>query len=69
MTKTMCIEGMMCGHCSARVEKALKEVVGVTAVTISLEDKNAVVTAEESVTDEMLIKAVTDSGYEVTGIQ
>ena len=69
MTKTMCIEGMMCGHCSARVEKALKEVAGVTAVTISLENKNAVVTVEESATDEMLIKAVTDAGYEVTGIQ
>ena len=69
MTKTMSIEGMMCGHCSARVEKALKELAGVTAVTISLEDKNAVVTVEESVTDEMLTKAVTDAGYEVTGIQ
>lgn len=69
MTKTMSIEGMMCGHCSARVEKALKEVAGVTAVTISLEDKNAVVTAEENVTDEMLTKAVTDAGYEVIAIQ
>ena len=68
MTKTISIEGMMCGHCTGRVEKALSEVAGVTAVTVSLEDKNAVVTAEDGVTDEMLTKTVTDAGYEVTGI-
>lgn len=68
MTRTISIEGMMCGHCTGRVEKALSELAGVTAVTVSLEDKNAVVTAEESVTDEILTKTVTDAGYEVTGI-
>lgn len=68
MTKTISIEGMMCSHCTGRVEKALSGLAGVTAVTVSLEGKNAVVTAEDGVTDEILKSAVTDAGYEVTGI-
>lgn len=68
MTKTINIEGMACGHCTARVEKALSELAGVTAVTVSLEEKNAVVTVEDGVTEETLTKAVVDAGYEVTGI-
>lgn len=68
MTRTIKIEGMACGHCTARVEKALQETAGVTAVTVSLEEKQAVVTVEDSVTDETLTKAVTDAGYEVVGI-
>lgn len=63
MTTTISIEGMMCGHCQARVEKALKEVPGVTEVTVSLENKNAVVTGDASV--EALKQAVVDAGYEV----
>lgn len=62
---TIKIEGMACGHCTARVEKALKEVEGVTEVTVSLEEKNAVVKANDAVTEEVLKKAVTDAGYEV----
>lgn len=68
MTRTIKIEGMACGHCTARVEKALQETAGVTAVTVSLEEKQAVVTVEDGVTDETLTKAVTDAGYEVVGI-
>lgn len=68
MTKTINIEGMACGHCSARVEKVLSALEGVTGVTVSLENKNAVVTGDESVTDELLTSTVTDAGYEVTGI-
>ena len=49
MTTTISIEGMMCAHCQAHVEKALKEVAGVTEVTVSLENKNAVVTGDASV--------------------
>ena len=66
MKTTISIEGMMCGHCQARVEKALKEVAGVTEVTVSLENKNAVVTGEVSA--DVLKQAVVDAGYEVTGI-
>ncbi len=68
MKKTISISGMMCGHCTGRVEKALSELAGVSEVTVSLEAGNAVVTAEESVTDSLLTKTVTDAGYEVTGI-
>ena len=67
MTTTISIEGMMCGHCQARVEKALKEVVGVTDVTVSLEDKNAVVTGDASA--DALKQAVVDAGYEVTDVK
>jgi len=63
MTTTISIEGMMCAHCQAHVEKALKEVAGVTEVTVSLENKNAVVTGDASV--ETLKQAVVDAGYEV----
>ena len=68
MTKTITIEGMMCSHCTGRVQKALEAVEGVTEVTVNLEQKNAVVQAGDSVTDEVLTKAVTDAGYEVKGI-
>ena len=67
MTTTISIEGMMCAHCQAHVEKALKEVAGVTEVTVSLENKNAVVTGDASV--EALKQAVVDAGYEVTDVK
>lgn len=67
MTITISIEGMMCAHCQAHVEKALKEVAGVTEVTVSLENKNAVVTGDASV--ETLKQAVVDAGYEVTDVK
>lgn len=69
MKTTLSIEGMMCGHCQATVEKALKGVQGVSEVVVSLEDKNAVVTADESVSADTLKNAVVDAGYEVTDIQ
>ena len=67
MTTTISFEGMMCAHCQAHVEKALKEVAGVTEVTVSLENKNAVVTGDASV--EALKQAVVDAGYEVTDVK
>ena len=60
------IEGMMCKHCVAHVEKALTAVVGVETVTVSLENNNATVTGSAS--HEALTAAVVDAGYEVTGI-
>ncbi len=60
---TIQIEGMMCKHCQARVEKALQGVAGVHEVTVSLEQKNAVVTCE-GVSKEALVQAVTEAGYE-----
>ena len=68
MEKKMTIEGMSCGHCSGRVEKALNDLPGVTA-TVSLEDKTATIKTDGAVTDAQLCAAVTDAGYEVTGLQ
>lgn len=67
MKKTIKIEGMMCQHCVKAATKALEGVAGVTAVTVSLEDKQAVV--ESSATDEALTAAIVDAGYEVKGIE
>jgi len=64
----MDIEGMMCPHCEARVKKALEAVEGVKEADVSHEKNCAVVTADTSVTDEALTKAVTDAGYDVKGI-
>ncbi|MBD5162871.1 MAG: heavy metal translocating P-type ATPase [Oscillibacter sp.] len=66
MTKTMKIEGMMCAHCSGRVEKALNDLPGVTA---SVDLAAGTATVNGDVSDELLTKAVTDAGYTVTGIQ
>lgn len=68
MTKTMTIEGMMCAHCTGRVRKALEALEGVTAVTMSLEEKTATVELAKEVPDEVLTGAVTEAGYEVKGI-
>ena len=68
MTKVMTIEGMMCGHCTGRVQKALEAVEGVNSVAMSLEEKTASVDMGPEVTDEVLTAAVADAGYEVTGI-
>lgn len=67
MTKTMMIEGMMCAHCSGRVEKALNDLEGITAA-VDLEAKTAHITLNGDVNDDILIKAVTDAGYEVTSL-
>ncbi|MBC5660857.1 heavy metal translocating P-type ATPase [Anaerosacchariphilus sp. NSJ-68] len=69
MTKTMKIEGMMCGHCEAAVKKALEAVAGVEAAEVSHEAGTAVVTLNAEVADDVLKKAVEDKDYKVTGIQ
>lgn len=69
MKKTIGIEGMMCMHCVKHVHDALEKVEGVESVDVSLENKNAVISASESVTDDALRNAVTEAGYEVTGIE
>ena len=65
MKKTLSIEGMMCAHCAAHVEKALNALPGVTAA-VDLAGRSAVVTGD--VSDEALKKAVADAGYTVTDI-
>ncbi len=68
MTKVMTIEGMMCGHCTGRVQKALEAIEGVSAVTMSLEEKTATVELSAQVAEETLTAAVAEAGYEVKGI-
>lgn len=64
MTKTLNVTGMMCQHCVMHVTKALEGVAGVSAVDVSLEAGTATVEAGEGVTDEALVAAVADAGYE-----
>lgn len=69
MKKTIHVEGMMCMHCVGHVEKALRAVPGVKGVTVSLDDKKAIVDVDESVSNDALAAAIKDAGYEVTGIE
>lgn len=69
MKKTIHVEGMMCMHCVGHVEKALRGVPGVKGVTVSLDDQNAIVDVDESVSNHALTAAVKNAGYEVTGIE
>ena len=68
MTKVMTIEGMMCGHCTGRVQKALEAVEGVSTVNMNLEAKTATVELSAEVSDDALTAAVTEAGYEVKNI-
>ena len=67
MTKVISVDGMMCAHCQAHVQKALAAVDGVSAVDVSLENKEATVTLAKDVTDQVLMDAVTEAGYTPTG--
>lgn len=69
ITKTIFIEGMSCGHCSKRVEEALKSVKGVKSVLVSLEEKNAKVLLKNDVNNEILKSAVEDVGFEVANVE
>lgn len=69
MTKVMTIEGMMCGHCTGRVQKALEALEGVGSVTMSLENKTATVELAAEIEDEKLTAAVVNAGYEVKEIK
>lgn len=68
MIKTIKIEGMACGHCLKCVQEALEAVPGVEKVSVSLEEKQAVVTLIQEVSDEALKQSVTGAGYEVNEI-
>ena len=69
MEKTMKIEGMMCGHCEARVKKALEALPEVDQAEVSHEAGTAVVTLNTQAADDVLRKAVEDQDYKVTDIQ
>ena len=69
MVKTMKIEGMMCGHCEARVKKVLEALAEVDQAEVSHEAGTAVVTLNAEIADDVLKKAVEDQDYQVTGIE
>ena len=63
MKKVLIVEGMMCAHCQAHVQKALAGVEGVTEAVVDLESKKATVTLAQDVADQVLLDAVTEAGY------
>lgn len=69
MEKTLKIEGMMCGHCEARVKKALEAIDGVQQATVSHLNGTAVVTLEKDVSNDVLKQAVEAQDYQVTDVQ
>ena len=69
MKKTLHVEGMMCGHCEARVKKALEALPEVSEAVVSHEAGTAIVTLSADVANETLKKAVEDQDYKVTGIE
>ena len=69
MIKTMNIEGMMCGHCEARVKKALEALAGVESAEVSHEKGTAVVSMSADVADDTLKEAVEAQDYKVNSIQ
>ena len=68
MEKTLQIKGMSCGHCSARVEKVLNAIDGVSA-KVDLDANTAKITLSKEVSDETLKTAVDNIGYEVVGVK
>ena len=69
MTKTMKIEGMMCGHCEARVKKSLEALAQVSSAEVSHEKGTAVVTLSSDISDEELKKAVEEQDYKVVSVE
>ncbi len=68
MKKIMTIEGMSCAHCQARVEKALAAVTHVQSAKVDLKKKTATVVLADMVADEVLMKAVSQAGYDPVSI-
>ncbi len=69
MKKVMTIEGMMCTHCTGRVQQVLSALEGVSAVEMSLENKTATVTLTGEVSEQVLVDAVTNAGYQVVSVE
>lgn len=69
MKKQIFIEGMTCGHCSGRVEKALKGMAGVTDAKVDLAGKNAVIEFAGDIEDGVIKETVEDAGYDVVDIK
>jgi len=69
MEKLMIVEGMSCGHCSARVEKALMELDGVSKASVNLDTKEVRVELTGDLSADVLTDAVEDAGYDVVDVK
>jgi Cu+-exporting ATPase len=69
MEKLMVVEGMSCGHCSARVEKALMELDGVSKASVNLDTKEVRVELTGDLSADILTDAVEDAGYDVVDVK
>ena len=69
VTITVNVEGMMCGHCEAHVNQAIKNAFQVEDVVSSHEKNTTVITAKEHLDEDKIRQVIKDAGYEVTGIQ
>lgn len=69
MKKQLIIEGMSCGHCVNRVEKALRELNGVEKVEVDLSNKMAVIEISETIEDAILNEVIDDVGYDLIEIK
>ncbi len=67
MKKIINIEGMSCGHCVGRINKALSAIDGLNGVDVNLDEKRALITLDQDVTDEKI--KIENSGYKVVGIK
>jgi Cu+-exporting ATPase len=67
--KNIQIEGMTCNHCVMRVKKALEAVPGIKFADVALEEKKAEVTLDREVENNLLMRAIEEAGYSVTGIE
>jgi P-type Cu+ transporter len=69
MKTEITIEGMMCQHCVMSAKKALEKLAGVSAVTVNLEQKNAVLESTEKLDQHLIVAAIKEAGYTVTGVK
>ncbi len=69
MIKKLRIEGMSCKHCVMHVTKALEEIKGVNHVKVDLKSKDATVEATNDVSENELVNAVTETGYQVISVE
>ncbi len=67
--KIITIEGMHCGHCAATVEKAIGSLEGITSAKVNLDKKVCVAKTNTEISDDLIIKAVTNSGFEFVDIK
>jgi len=67
--KTVTVKGMMCGHCEARVKKALEEISGIDEAVVSHEKGTAIISLSSDVSDKTVKKAIQDAGYKFIGIK